>query len=165
MKIGPLFLACGIAGLTMAALSNIPVISYGNCLGCMWLWVSGILGAMIYRFSAHTITGGQGAVIGLLSGVVGAILGAILGSIVGGLGFASIVSSVMPSVSPFVSGGTENTILPSLISGGALGTGFALIWLLVTIFLYPLFGAIGGAIGGVIFAKSAPSAQSVQIVQ
>ena len=157
MKFGPLFIAGGIAGVVMATLSSVPVIAYGNCLGCMWLWLSGILGAGIYRYSAHTITGGQGAVIGLLSGVVGAIIGAVLSAIFGSIGFASLFSSTM--------GSTEDTLFPSLTGGGALGTGFALIGLLFTIFLYPLFGAIGGAVGGIIFSRSAPSAQSAQIVQ
>ena len=150
MKLGSLFIAGGIAGLVMATLSNLPFISYGNCLGCMWLWLSGILGAVIYRFSANSITGGQGAVVGLLSGVVGALVGTILGAIFGSIGFANLFSAAM--------GGTGDTILPSLGGAGVLGTSFALIELLFTIFLYPLFGAIGGAIGGVVFAKQTPIA-------
>lgn len=145
MKISSLLIASAIAGTVMAFLSTLPLISWGNCLACMWLWTSGIFGAWLYRYSSqHPITAGQGAVVGILSGLVGAVIGSILGAIFGAIGLNSLFSSQAND--------------PQSALGGAglsflLSTEFSLIGLLFKVFLYPFFAAIGGAIGGVIFGK------------
>jgi len=151
MKLSSLLIAGTIGGTVMALLSSLPVILYGNCLGCMWVWLSAIFAAWLYRFSAghsHAVTAGQGAVVGGLSGFIGAIGAAILGAIFGSVGMARLLQGM---------GSGPDNPFPALSGLGGLefGVSTALIGLLFTIFLFPLFGAIGGAIGGVIFGKSA----------
>ena len=143
MKISSLLIASAIAGTIMALLSNLPLIAYGNCLACLWLWTSGIFGSWLYWWLGnprHSITAGQGAVVGVLSGIVGAIAGTIISAILAALGFASLTTSQADSIEKLFFG--EVSSIAIIIS------------LLINVFLYPIFGAIGGAIGGVIFGKS-----------
>lgn len=145
MKISSLLIASAIAGTVMGLLSSLPFISWGNCLGCMWLWLSGILGAWLYRYSAqHPITAGQGAVVGILSGLAGAVVGTIVGAIIGALGLNSLFASQTNSAQDLLNGTGFSFLFSS---------GFSLIGLLFKVFIYPIFAAIGGAIGGVIFGK------------
>jgi len=149
MNIRNLLITAGIAGVVMALLSNLPVLYFGNCLACMWLWASGILGAFLYhRFegSASSLTAGQGAVIGVVSGLVGAIVGAIVSTLFGGFGLANLLGS---------QANNANELLGTSIGSLATAGSFSLIGLCFTAFIYPVFGAIGGAIGGVIFGKRA----------
>ena len=144
MNTRSLFIASGIAGLAMALLSNFPVIYLGNCLACLWLWSGGILGAWIYRHSENSITTGQGAVIGLVGGLIGVVLGAIFGTIFGGVGLSALLASQASNAQELFGS-----------AGGSFGFAglMSFLGLLFNIFIYPLFGAIGGAIGSVIFAS------------
>jgi len=144
MNIRSLLIASGIAGIAMAFLSNLPVIYLGNCLACLWLWSGGIFGAWVYHRSEHSITSGQGAVIGVVGGLVGAVLGAVLGTIFGGAGLTSLLSS---------QAGNAQQLFGSAAGSLGFAGGLSLLELCFTIFIYPVFGAIGGAIGGVILGK------------
>jgi hypothetical protein len=147
MNTRSLLISSGIAGATMAVLSNVPVVQIANCLVCMWLWAGGILGVWLYRYyeGAETpITSGEGAIIGVVSGVFGAILGTVIGALFGSVGFLnSIVSQSR----------TAEDLLGSLIVAGA----FSILGLLISFVFYILFGAIGGAIGAALFGKPATS--------
>jgi hypothetical protein len=143
MNTRSLLIASGSAGIAMALLSNLPLIYLGNCLACLWLWSAGMFGAWIYRRSENSITTGQGVVIGLISGLIGAVLGAILGTIFGGVGLASLLASQSGDVQQLFGEAAGSFTFAGMMS---------LIYLVFNIFIYPLFGAIGGAIGSVIFA-------------
>jgi len=65
-----------IGGSVMAVLSWIPVIAMGNCLCCMWILLGGAAGAFWYRKKSPpgaSISGGEAAMVGLLSGIFGAL--------------------------------------------------------------------------------------------
>lgn len=129
-----------IAGGVMALLSHIPIIAFGNCLICMWLWGGGIFAVWLYRrldVSATKVEAGEGAILGVVSGVFGAVFGTILGTILGGAGIASLLASRAP---------VGEEILGSFAVAGV----FSVLGFIFNIFIYPLFGAIGGAIGGTI---------------
>lgn len=147
MNIRSLSIATLVAGAVMAFLSHTPILYLGNCLACMWLWSSGIFGAWLYSRDEGAITPGQGAVIGIFSGLVAAILGAVL-STVFGTGLGTLISSQADR--PEAAAGS---ILGSFAFVGAI-SGFNL---LCNALIYPTFGGIGGAIGGVLFSSgSAP---------
>ncbi|MBV5343253.1 hypothetical protein JZU68_06455 [bacterium] len=122
----------------MALVSTLPIISLINCVLCMGVWGSGILGTWIYkRFENNAfITPGQGAVIGGLSGVIAAVAGIILGTIFGSMGVANLL-------------GNQSSAFDSLQTAG----GLSLLGFIFNIVIYPFFGAIGGAIGGVVLGK------------
>jgi len=142
MNTRSLLITSGIAGTAMALLSNLPVLYLCNCLACLWLWTSGVFGAWLYRRIEGLTTPGRGAVIGVISGLIGAIIGAILGTVFGGAGLASLLAS---------QSGTAEELFGSAAGSFALAGTFSFLGLLFNVFIYPLFGAIGGAIGGVIF--------------
>jgi hypothetical protein len=130
-----------IAGAVMALLGNLPIVNLVNCLLCIWVWLGGGLAVLMYRRFQRGQpgpTGAQGAGLGAVSGLIGAVLGfgvflltaAISAPIMESLARSLQVEGDMPfgSASP----------------GGSLGG--ALIFLIIDIVLYPLFGALGGLI-------------------
>ena len=134
----------------MALLSNLPIVSLGNCFICLWLWGGGILGAWMYRRfhqegQAAPLTASQGLIVGLFSGFVGAIIGSVMAWLIGGVGLSALVASQAESAEELL-GGTATSFLTS----GAE----SLVGLCFNLVLYPFFGAIGGAIGGVVFART-----------
>jgi hypothetical protein len=144
METRSLLIASLVGGVVMALLSHLPVISLVNCLACAWLWLSGGFAVWFYLRQERkmSITAGQGAIIGALSGLFGAILGTIVGTIFGGATIAALAAA-----DP--SGTLEGALGSALMAGG-----FSLIGLLFNIFLYPFFGAIGGAAATAILGKS-----------
>jgi hypothetical protein len=158
MNIKSLLLSGIIAGTIMAVLSSLPLISFLNCFACFWLWASGILGSGLYRLFqgkslTSSLTGGQGAVVGIFSGLIGAVVYSILGTIIGGAGLASGLAPLLASQSKTV----EDVVPGTLVSFFTAGT-FSIVVLLFNIIIFPFFGAIGGAIGGVLFGKPASAA-------
>ena len=61
-----------LGGLFNGVLSALPVISIGNCC-CLWITGGGIVAAYVAQQSRRrSITGGEGAFLGLLAGIIGA---------------------------------------------------------------------------------------------
>ncbi|MFP4439424.1 MAG: hypothetical protein ACLFVO_19450 [Chloroflexaceae bacterium] len=150
MNTRALLITSAIAGFAMALLSNIPLIAVGNCVICMWLWGGGILGAWLYpRFDEATraVTPGRGAIIGVVSGLIGALLATLISTLFSGSTAQSIQMALaeMQVTDPQVERMMESLAEPESI---------ILISFLFNIVLYPLFGAIGGAVGGMIFSRS-----------
>lgn len=150
MNTRALLITSAIAGFAMALLSNIPLINYGNCVICMWLWGGGILGAWLYpRFDAATraVTPGRGAIIGVVSGLIGALIAILFSALLSGFTAQNVQMALaeMQITDPQVERMLESFAEPASL---------ILISFLFNIVLYPLFGAIGGAIGGMIFGRS-----------
>jgi len=150
MNTRALLITSAIAGFAMALLSNIPLINYGNCVICMWLWGGGILGAWLYpRFDAATraVTPGRGAIIGVVSGLIGALIAILFSALLSGFTAQNVQMALaeMQITDPQVERMIESFAEPASL---------ILISFLFNIVLYPLFGAIGGAIGGMIFGRS-----------
>lgn len=158
MNIRALLIAGGIAGSVMALLSSLPLISAGNCVLCMWLWGGGILGAWLYpRFDLEQapMTAGRGAIIGVVSGVIGAMLATLLAVVFSG---ASV--EALNAIADQVEDPQVQEVLRAI---GTTGTVSA-ITLVINIIVYPLFGALGGAIGGMMLGRrSAPPAPPAPI--
>lgn len=86
------------------------------------------------RQTAQPLTAGQGAMIGLVAGVIGAILSSIIASLFG--------ADAMQAVLDADPTGQTRSVLGGFVGG----TASFIVGLLINIILYPLFGAIGGAI-------------------
>lgn len=142
-----LFLAGLIGGVVIAALSNIPIISIGNCLLCMWVWVGGIFAAWLYKRFQGSLTPGQGAGVGALAGVIAGLIGLLI-SLLGFAGTQAALSAASQYLDPEMTGGYDLAALagPVAFVGG-----------LINIVLFTFFGTLGGLIGGSIF-KSKPEA-------
>ena len=138
-----------IAGVVIGFLANLPVLNLINCALCIWVWVCGILAVLLYRWFQHGKPGasvGQGAGLGALSGLIGALVGAVV----------FLVTSPL-SINIF------NNLARGLRIGGELPfraggfweiAGTAFVFLVIDAVLYPIFGALGGAIAAAITKES-----------
>ncbi len=150
MNTRALLITSAIVGFAMALFSNLPLLSLGNCIICMWLWGGGILGVWLYpRFDKTTqaMTPGRGAIIGVVSGLIGALLATLVSMLFS----ESAAQNVQMAMTQFQ--GADPEVEQMIESFSEPGT-IILVSFLFYIILYPLFGAIGGAIGGMIFRRS-----------
>jgi hypothetical protein len=145
-----MLIAAGIGGLVMLALTKIPLINCLNCILCVSYWGGGILAVWVYRQTEKVqpgLTIGQGALVGLLAGVGAAVLAMLVDAIFSGAG--TLASLDMIKNVPGLSTGASDILRQATAYGGSL-----ILKLLCNLILYPLFGAIGGAIGaGMIWPK------------
>ena len=132
-----------IAALSCAVLttlvSNLPYISFVNCLVCGGFWGSAVLAVWLYRRLSGALTVRQGVRIGLLTGICAGVLGFAL-SFTGLSGIQGILNSVNQALPPDASQSMEG--IPSW--------GLMLINLVGVLFNI-FFGAIGGWLGAFIF--------------
>lgn len=144
----------------MALLSNLPLITIGNCVLCMWLWGGGILGAWLYpRFDLEQapMTAGRGAIIGVVSGVIGAIQGTLLAAVFSG---ASVKAFNAVADQWMIQKYKKCCVLLVILALSLLSY-WSSTYHLSTLF----FGALGGAIGGMILGRrSAPPAPPAPMV-
>jgi hypothetical protein len=139
-------LASLIAGVIMGLLGGLPIISFANCLLCIWVWGSAILAVYLYRRlegSQPMVTLSQGALLGVVSGLIGAL--------------------IVWLISLLTRGAAEQFIGQIAQQAGVdvpaqfLGTGLSLFSLLFDLVLYAIFGAVGGLIGASIFKPKTPA--------
>jgi hypothetical protein len=149
MNTRALWLSALIAGVVMALLAEIPVISLFNCVCCIWLWGAGIFSVFLYRkFSkdASTLSIAQGLGVGALSGLIGAVIGAVLNVVFGPIHGLIIkgMSSLLDPESARMFGSIPMMANPTFLTAIAEN--------LVT---YIIFGAIGGLIAVAVIWKPA----------
>ncbi len=147
MNIRSLLLASGIAGLFIGALSDLPFISLGNCVLCMWVWGGGILAVYMYRVfetGQPNPTTGNAIAIGALAGMVGAIVGTIISALFSGVGSA-VVYKWLETIPEFAEQ-MQGLPVPGLQTGNVSITD-----VVCNIVLYPSFGAVGGWLASLIW--------------
>jgi hypothetical protein len=151
MNAKALFISAGVAGVAMALLSSIPIVSFGNCLLCGWIWGGGIFAVWFYRRmnNGQAATMGNAIVTGLLAGVVAAVIASLVSAVMGG-SRAAIEQALVQVQSQ------QGVELPAGLVG-LLTSGIFTFLLLIII--YPIFGLIGGAIGGSIWKPTPPPYQ------
>lgn len=150
-----------VGGGVMAILSTVPFISLGNCLCCLWILAGGALAAYMYSRELPgdiSITGGDGAVAGLLAGIFGALFASILGYLFMSMGDVEVLNRVFENVlrdrsdlSPEV-----DELMRSLRSGESLSPIYMLVGLFFSLIINAVFGTLGGLIGAAMFKKKAP---------
>lgn len=146
-----------IAGAAIGLLGSLPVLNFVNCLLCIWVWGGGLLAVYVYRRfqpGQPALSPAQGAGLGAVAGLVGAGIGAVVFLLTSSLslplmqGLARMLQ--VEGDLPFQSGGFTNTLISTLI------------FLVIDLVLYPLFGALGGLIGASVF-KTRPGAGSAGV--
>lgn len=131
-----LFLSGLVGAVVMVLLSNVPFLSLINCLLCAGLWLGGMAAVWFYRrqTGGQVVTPGQGALLGVVAGLIGAIVSTIISSVFGADAIQAAINAD-PT-------GQVGSMLGGFVGGGV--TFF--ISFIFNIILYPVFGAIGGAI-------------------
>ena len=130
-----MILSALVGALVMVVLSNVPILNLINCLLCAGVWLGGMAAVWFYRRqSGMAVTIGQGAMLGVVAGIIGAVLSSIISAIFG--------ADAMQAAIDADPTGQAASLLGGFVGGGAS----FIISFLFNIILYPLFGAIGGAI-------------------
>lgn len=130
-----------IAGVVIGFLGNLPVLNLINCALCIWVWFGGALAVFLYRWFQRGKPGlsvAQGAGLGALSGLIGALVGVVVFAVTSPLSirlFNNLARGLgVEGDLPFRAGGFWEIVST------------ALIFLVLDAVLYPIFGALGGAI-------------------
>jgi hypothetical protein len=134
------FWTASVSGAVLSLLvSNLPIISFVNCLLCGGFWGSAIFAVWLYQRLGNEVSIRQGVSVGAVSGLISGILGFAL-SFVGLAGAQGFLNTAQQFLPPDATKGMED--LP--IWG-------AYIFNFLGVILEVGFGALGGWIGAVIF--------------
>lgn len=139
MNIKNLFISSLIGGIVIAAVANIPVLNFINCLLCIGYWAGAILAVWLYKRFEGTLTLGQGVAVGALAGVWSGIINLIVGLIT-----TAGIATAFTAFEQVLPQDTLNLSSDFLASMAILVYIFGII---LNIFL----GTLGGLIGGAIF--------------
>jgi len=137
-----------IAGIVIGLLGNLPLLNLVNCFLCIWVWIGGILSVFLYRRFQHgesTLSTAQGAGLGALSGLIGAFVGVTVFALTSFISmplFANLARSLqIEGDLPFQAGDYSSIIVSTLI------------FFILDVVLYPLFGALSGMLTASIVGK------------
>jgi hypothetical protein len=139
MNVKNLIISSLIGGIVIAAVANIPVLNFVNCLLCIGYWAGAILAVWLYRRFEGTLTLGQGVAVGAVAGVWSGLINFVIG-LLSAAGIATIISAI-------------DQVIPAEtldLDGDFIGRMAVLINVFLVIFNVFL-GTIGGLIGGAIF--------------
>jgi hypothetical protein len=140
-------------GLLIGVLSGLPFVNIGNCCCCLWVLLGGGLAVYLrQQNSPFQIMAGEGALVGLMAGVVGAVVCTILSiplQLIIGAGQEQALERIL-SNPDFPPEGRE------VVERFFVGPGRWIVGLIVTLIVFPIFGALGGLLGVAIFKKNLP---------
>ncbi len=143
--------AAAIAGVIMGVLSGVPCIQAGNCLACLYLWGSGAFAVWFYQRSAgpaSAVTAAQGITIGAAAGAIGAVVFEVLRICDDLVGInRAILERVAADQLPR-GGAVLRQFFDSSLAPGRLCISLA-----VSIVLFAVIAALGGALGASLFGK------------
>ena len=150
-----------LGGLAIGVLTSLPVVNIVNLCCCAWVVFGGGLAAYLMQQNHPApINAGDGAIVGLLSGILGAIIGSII-SIPIAMAMGPFQLEMMERVlessrdlPPEVRAWFEQ-LQSGMMTGAAIGIGF-IFSVLFAIFIYSIFGLLGGLLGALIFRKNVP---------
>lgn len=139
-----------IAGALMGLLANLPVLNLINCCLCIWIWLGGALVVILYRqFHPEGVgaTVGQGALLGIVAGLIAAVVGAVV--------FTVTAPISMPLFNNLARSLQIQGDLPFRSNNFGDILGASVIFFLMNVVLYPLFGALGAIIAASLMKKPA----------
>lgn len=134
-----------VGGVLAGVLSSVPIVAVVNCLFCAWMLLGAGLAVKLVQDKAKNVQMGEAALIGALAG---AVCAGVCFVIQAGINIAMGPSTVIPPQ-------LESQLPPAMRGGGSLAMILA-ISCVVLFVIYPLFGALGGLLGGLIFKPSVP---------
>jgi hypothetical protein len=150
-----------LSGLAIGVLTSLPVVNIVNLCCCAWVVFGGALASyMLQQNQPGPITAGDGAIAGLLAGAAGAVIGSVLAvpiAMMMGPFQIEMMERVLESsrdLPPEVRAWFEQW-RSGAMTGAAIGIGFILS-LIFTLFVYSIFGLLGGLLGAVLFKKNTP---------
>jgi hypothetical protein len=135
-----------ISGVLIGLFGNLPLLNIINCCLCVWVWAGGFLSVFLYRRyerGQSVLTLAQGAGLGAVAGLIGVFVGLViypLTSFISMPVFDSLARTLnIQGDLPFRSGDLGSIAISTLV------------FFILDIIAYPLFGAISGLIAASIF--------------
>ena len=150
-----------LGGLAIGVLTSLPVVNIVNLCCCAWVVFGGALAAYLMQQShPGPVSAGDGAMVGLLAGAIGAVIGTLISvpiAMAMGPFQLEMMERMLESsrdLPPEVRGWFEQW-RASMMTRATFG--MALIFgLLFSLFVYSVFGLLGGLLGAVMFKKNVP---------
>jgi hypothetical protein len=152
-----------LGGLFIGVLSALPIIQAGNCCCCLWVLGGGVLTMYLRQQNAPiAIEAAEGALLGLMAGAIGGVIYVVL-SIPIQMLFGPIMVEWMVGMIEKLGEGQD---LPPDLRGQMerMHSGASLLFNLVYIPIYAVFGLLGGLLGVAIFKKNVPPPQSPTVI-
>lgn len=147
-----IFVPALIGGAAAGFLSSIPLF---NCLCCLWIIGGAVFAAyLVSRKTPVPLSYGEGAILGIMTGLIAAIVEAFVS-----LPFAALENEFLRRFLERFQEYAESmprgwtSLLEKEMSGLTLP--WFMLGLLISAFLFALFGALGGIIGVSLFGKKA----------
>lgn len=148
-----------LIGAVVTGILSTSYLGFINVLCCIGVIVGGIVASQQYASrTGGTIRAGDGAVLGALAGAGGAVLSALFDQLLRpfNLDSQSITEGMREQLMQNMGG--EQGMSPEMMQqfqgeGPGLLTAAGLLFLLMNVVLFAIFGAIGGALGTALFGE------------
>ncbi len=130
-----------IAGAAIGLFANLPVLNLINCFLCVWVCAGGVLAVFLYRWFQHggpALRAVQGAGLGAFAGLIGVFVGMVVYAL------TSFIS--MPLFVDVARFFQIEGDLPIEVVGPSTILTSTLIFFVLDMVAYPLFGALSGFI-------------------
>ena len=160
-----LILSSTLVGLGVAILSRLPITSICDFFLCGWAWVAGFLAVWHYNYLGGGVEDEAGQVvkgkpIGMRDGMILGAMAGLVATLIGGVLYYYYlqfigVDNLLKSAASIV-GASENELWGAFPTIGlSREATLTLFDLLIRIFVYPAFSALGGYLGAVFFIQRA----------
>jgi hypothetical protein len=148
MNLGALLIAGLVSGTAAPLFARLPILNMVNCIPCGWIWISGIMTVIIYRWlvdSSNPLTTMDGFIAGAYSGLVAfGVTTAIVLLVNQPFPYPDVPSELSPYLTDIQQSlGLKDQYQTMMFMGAC-----------VNLFIYPLLSSIGGVIGIVLFGGS-----------
>ena len=143
-------------GIIMALVSSIPFVSFINCFCCAGILFGGVMAVFFYKnnFTPDTppFTAGDCIIVGLMAGIVGAVAGTFL-SVVFVMMFGNVMVEFLTKWLHDMNVNIPEQAWKALedAAHNSAGLGTFVLQLFPNLFIYGIFGLLGGLIGYSIF--------------
>ena len=140
-------------GVFIGVLSSLPFVSGLNACCCLWVISGGVLTAyLLQQRMPLPMTAADGALAGLMAGVIGALIAGVLSATIAamtGMSGAETFEQLPQGMPPEVEQMFERVrALPPAV--------WIILPFVIFLFVFPIFGMLGGLLGVAIFKKSPP---------
>ncbi|HTK82228.1 MAG TPA: hypothetical protein VL633_08055 [Bacteroidota bacterium] len=148
-------------GIIMALVSTIPFLAFINCLCCAGIMLGGLLSVFFYKnnFTPDTppITAGECMIVGLIAGNIGAVVGSFLSLLFMKLFGPVMINAIVDFLHQLNVQLTQDqwNALDKAREGNTGAFSFVL-GMIGNIFIYGVFGLVGGLIGYSLFKPKGP---------
>jgi hypothetical protein len=140
-------------GLFWGALTAIPLITYANCICCLWIQVGGAIGAwLLNKQKPGTLNYGDGAFVGVLAGLVGTFVTGLIDIPVQMVGFTPEVAEQMKASYAEMMLKYMPDAPPDVLHqmDFMFATGFSMSRLLFIVIVFSIVGGLFAMIGGIL---------------